>query len=153
MSYEVEVKRVGPVPIAAISGRARRDNMPQVIRKLFDEFYKDPPPGVPRGLNIVYYDYHGEASATAEGIPLYCGVQIAAPCEPHANVQCLSTPAGEAAMVTHWGPYNELGKAYDALKAWSKQTGRKFAGPFWEVYGHHNDDPAKLQTDVYQLLT
>jgi effector-binding domain-containing protein len=152
MSYEVQVKHVDSVPIAGIAGRARRGNMSQVIRKLFDEFYKDPPPGVPRGLNIVYYEYPGEASANAEGIPLYCGVQLSAPCAPHANIQFLATPAGEAATVTHWGDYSELGKAYDALKEWSKQTGRKFASPFWEVYGHHNDDPAKRQTDVYQLL-
>jgi effector-binding domain-containing protein len=152
MSYEVEVKHVDRVPIAAIHGRARRDNMSIMIRKLFDEFYADPPPGVPRGLNIVYYDYRGEASSTAEGIPLYAGVQLSAPCQPHGKIECLSTPSGEAAMVTHWGDYSQLGKAYEALQRWSKETGRKFVGPFWEVYGHHNDDPAKVQTDVYQLL-
>jgi effector-binding domain-containing protein len=152
MSYEVEVKNVERVPIAAIRGRARRENMSTVIRKLFDEFYADPPPNTPRGLNVVYYDYHGESWATADGIPLHAGVQLAAPCEAHGKVECLSTLAGEVATVVHWGDYSKLGQAYDALQKWSKETGRKFAGPFWEVYGHSSDDPAEVRTDVFQLL-
>ena len=62
------------------------------------------------------------------------------------------TPAGTVATVVHWGAYDKLGGAYDALRKWSKETGRVFAGPFWEVYGHWSDDPAQVRTDIFQLL-
>jgi effector-binding domain-containing protein len=154
-SYQVEVKNVDRVYTAIVPGQTRRDNMSKNIRALFDEFYADPPPALKssaaRGLNIVFYRHKGGKIAE-EGVAIECGVQIAAPCESHGKVVCSSTPAGEVATVTHWGDYGGLGKAYDALGAWSKQTGRKFAGPFWEVYGHWHDDLAKVRTDVYQLL-
>ena len=158
MSYEVQVKNVDGGAIMGIRGRARRDNMPQVIRQLFDQFYADPPPGIPRGLNIVFYEYYGKQSETAEGIPLICGVQIDAPFSGHGKVVAASTPPGRVAMVTHWGPYSELNRAYTAIDQWGHAQEKPltsdtiFAGPSWEVYGHHNDNPAKLQTDVYKLL-
>jgi effector-binding domain-containing protein len=45
-----------------------------------------------------------------------------------------------------------LSEAYSAIQNWSKESGRQFAGPFWELYGHCNDDPAKVRTDIYYLL-
>jgi hypothetical protein len=108
-NYTVEVKHVERVPIAVIRGRARRDNMSKVIRALFDEFYTDPPPGVVRGLNIVFYRHTGGKIAE-KGVATEVGVQIAAPCQDHGKVVCSSTPAGEVATVTHWGDYSGLGK-------------------------------------------
>lgn len=150
--YKVEVKTVESVPTAVVRGHARSSDMPQIIRRLFDEFYGDPPPGVPRGLNVVYYHHQG-GKIPPEGVPIEVGVQLAAPCAPHGKVVCSATPAGMVATVTHWGDYGKLRDAYDALGKWSKESGRKFAGPFWEVYGHWYDDLTKVRTDVYQLLS
>jgi hypothetical protein len=30
--------------------------------------------------------------------------------------------------------------------------GLELAGPRWEIYGHHRDDPAELQAEVVYLL-
>ena len=55
-------------------------------------------------------------------------------------------------MTTHVGDYGRLGEANAAILEWCRANGRKHAGPSWEVYGHWNDDPAKLRTEVYYLL-
>jgi effector-binding domain-containing protein len=151
-SYEVHVKTVERVPTAIVRGNARSESMSKDIRRLFDEFYADPPPAVPRGLNVVFYRHTSEEAIPPEGISIEVGVQISPPCENYGKVSCSFTPGGTAATVTHWGDYSQLGRAYDALRKWSKETGRKFAGPFWEVYGHWSDDPAQVRTDVFQLL-
>jgi effector-binding domain-containing protein len=150
--YEVLVKTVERVPTAIVRGHSRRADMSKNIPALFNEFYADPPPGVPRGLNVVFYRHTSGEPIPPEGIAMEVGVQLTAPCAAHGKVECSSTPAGEVAMVTHWGDYGKLGGAYEALMKWSKETGRKFAGPFWEVYGHWNDDPQQVRTDVFQLL-
>src|SRR5258708_32252436 len=110
-NYAVEVKNVDLVHTAIVHGHARRDNMPKVIRALFDEFYADPPPGLKssaeRGLNVVFYRHKG-GKITEEGVAIEVGVQIAAPCQDHGKVGCSSTPAGEVAIVTHWGDYSEF---------------------------------------------
>ncbi len=151
-NYEVQVKTAERVSTAIVRGNARSESMSKDIRRLFDEFYADPPPGVPRGLNVVSYRHTSGEPIPPEGISIEVGVQISAPCENHGKVSCSFTPGGTVATVTHWGDYGKLGGAYDALREWSKETGRKFAGPFWEVYGHWSDNPAQVRTDVFQLL-
>jgi hypothetical protein len=150
-SYEVQVTTVARVPTAIVRGHARSDNMGATIRKLFDQFYAAPPPP-PRGLNVVFYRHVAGEPVPAEGISIEVGVQLAAPVESSGGFIASETPAGTVATVVHWGAYDKLGGAYDALRKWSKETGRVFAGPFWEVYGHWSDDPAQVRTDIFQLL-
>ena len=45
-----------------------------------------------------------------------------------------------------------LGEANAAIIAWCRANDRLRAGPSWEIYGHWNDDPAMLSTEVYYLL-
>ena len=146
--YPIELREVAEAPILAIAARASRANLSQTIRRLFDQFYAAPPPG-PRGLNIVVYrnDPDQNLLVTPEGCPIECGVQIPAPVEG-----CRYTPAGTVATTPHFGPYEKLGGAYDAIFAWCRENRRQPAGPCWEVYGHWSDDPAMLRTDVFCLL-
>jgi len=68
------------------------------------------------------------------------------------EVECREIPAGEAATTVHWGPYAQLGEAHDRVIEWIRKNGRTRAGVGWEVYGHWDDDPAKVRTDIYHLL-
>src|SRR5262249_29793272 len=67
-----------------------------------------------------------------------------------------ATPPGTAATTTHFGPYNLLPEAHDAIRDWCKNHGYALAGPNWDIYGHwlHEwcDDPSKIRTDVFYLL-
>jgi hypothetical protein len=65
---------------------------------------------------------------------------------------CVATPSGRAAMTIHMGPYELLGNAHGAVRDWCKANGHELEGTNWEVYGHHEEDPAKRRTDVYYLL-
>jgi hypothetical protein len=55
-------------------------------------------------------------------------------------------------MTTHWGAYSQLGEAHQAVTDWCASQGKRKTGTRWEVYGPHNDDPAKVWTEVYWLL-
>jgi effector-binding domain-containing protein len=67
-----------------------------------------------------------------------------------------ATPAGLVASATHFGPYNQLGAAHDAVREWCKARNHKLAGPSWEIYGHWQSewdtDPSKIRTDVFWLV-
>lgn len=65
---------------------------------------------------------------------------------------CAATPAGLAAMTIHMGPYQLLGNAHAAIREWCAANGHALEGTNWEVYGHHEEDPARRRTDVYYLL-
>ena len=85
-------------------------------------------------------------------INLEVGVEVTQAFTGNDQVVCSSTPAGLVATTAHFGPYHRLGDAHDAICKGCKENGHALAGPNWEIYGHWEDDPAKLRTDVFYLL-
>ncbi len=149
MISQVEVKTIAAQPMATARGETTKHEIGKNIRRLFDQYYANPAPP-PRGLNVVYYHCDGEPDqfSRGEAMPIECGTLM--PENPSAANS--STPSGRVVSVTYFGPYDGMAEPHTALVEYCKQHGLKRAGPFWEVYGHHNDDPAKLRTDVLHLL-
>jgi effector-binding domain-containing protein len=81
------------------------------------------------------------------------GVELRRPCLLTGRVVASTLPAGEVAMTVHKGPYAGLASAHRAVLDWCAETGRRPAGPRWEIYGPHAADPAELATEVYYLLS
>lgn len=140
MEYVVEVRQVAAGPVSMVRGQATRGNLPKRIRELFDQFYA----GFKSNgeLNIIYYP----GPCTDAGFEIGCGVQL-------ESGGTAATPAGTVATTVYMGPYDKMGPAHEAICRWARENGRKLAGPSWEVYGHWNDDPTKLRTDIFYLLS
>ena len=138
--YTVEVKQVPEQPIAVLHGRATTANLPATIRTLFDRFYA----GFKSqgGLNVVLYHDSGLPGE----FEIECGVQL----EQGGNAV---TPKGTVATTVYLGPYDQMKPAHAAIHAWARENSRRLAGTSWEVYGHWSDDPTKLRTDIYYLLS
>jgi len=52
----------------------------------------------------------------------------------------------------HRGPHAGLGAAHQAVADHCAANGIELAGPRWEIYGPHRDDPAELTTEVHYLV-
>jgi effector-binding domain-containing protein len=147
MAYEVRVELVAARLSAVVRCRASSEELSEVVPKgcgeVWDFFRAN---GLPRpGRNLaVYFD---------DQINLDVGVEVSVPFDGNDRVVCSSTPAGWCATTTHWGPYDLLGEAHEAVLKWCSDHGREIAGPSWEIYGHWDDDPSKLRTDVCWLLS
>src|SRR5262249_44008605 len=98
----------------------------------------------PKGRNVMVY--------LDEVVHVEVGVELDQPAEFDAPVVRSATPSGLVAMTVHRGPFQNLGEGHDAIAAWCAANGAKQAGPRWEIYGHHYDDPALLTTEIYYLL-
>lgn len=59
-------------------------------------------------------------------------------------------PAGPAVETMHVGPYDAVGRAYEALRAWMTEHGQGPAGPAYEHYLNdpHEVAPEHLRTRV-----
>ena len=143
---ECDLVDMAPIPMAANRIQSRREDLSVNIPKGLDPVWKflrnrkDMKPG----LNVVVY---------LEGPKrMEVGVQVPTPFEPAEGIVCTQSPAGLAAHGVHIGPYSELGKTYEALHEWIACNKLHMTGPFWEVYGHWNDDQSKLRTDIYFLV-
>jgi len=99
--------------------------------------------GVTRGCRNVML-YLDDVPHVEVGV-LYDGPPPAGPVVPS------ELSGGRVAATVHRGPYAELGAAHDAVRRWCASQGLVTAGPRWEVYGPHHDDPARLEVEVCYL--
>lgn len=146
MSYEVTVLDVEARPTAVVAATTTWKEFPRLWKVLLDEVWAClRPSGVDRGCrNVMLYK---------DDTPhVEVGVELLVPCPLTGRVVASSLPAGQVVMTTHRGSYTGLGAAHQAVLDWLTAQGQRPAGPRWEVYGPHNDDPAKVWTEVYYLL-
>jgi effector-binding domain-containing protein len=87
---------------------------------------------------------------------LEVGVELEVPFAGQSEVVVSKLPGGTVATAVHFGPYNLLPEAHQAIRGWCTDQGYELAGPNWEMYDHWKhewcDEPAKIRTDVYYLL-
>jgi effector-binding domain-containing protein len=99
----------------------------------------------PAGPPFARFAFLSNAAAVEAGFP------VAGEIAGDGLVEPSTLPAGQAAVTTHWGRYEDLEQAYAACRRWLEDHGFEPAGPHWEVY--HTDpntepDPARWRTDV-----
>ena len=101
------------------------------------------------GHNIFLYHH-----PTQQGAPILCdfGVEVTRAFETVGEVYATETPAGEAAVALHRGPYDRMNEAHEAIGKWMAANRRKSAGQSWEIYGDPTPDPADTETTVVYLL-
>jgi effector-binding domain-containing protein len=146
MEYQVHMRYVAPQLTAVVRLRARQPELATVIPAACGEVWAFArSAGLPRpGRHLALY-------LDCE-MNIECGAEVFQPFAGNGRVVCSSTPAGLVATAAHLGPYARLGEAHAAIHRWCAENGHTLAGPSWEVYGHWDDDPAKLRTDVFYLL-
>jgi effector-binding domain-containing protein len=147
--YVVTIEDVPEQLLAAARERMNIKRVPQNIQRVLGavwDFLRGNPGLRTDGHNVaLYWDEHGDSSVEA-------GVQVVRSFPATDTVVPSATPAGRVATTAYFGPYQQIGIAHDAVRAFCAQHDHERAGPFWEVYGDHDDDPRKLRTDIFYLL-
>lgn len=146
MSYRIQIVRMEPTTIASVAAKTTLGQLSKVIREQFDKVYAFLKTSTVKqnGHNVIVY--------LDDEINVEFGVQIDAPFDRQGETFCAATPTGLAATAVHMGPHTALPKVHAAIRAWCDASGRKVAGPNWEVYGDWSGDQANLRTDVFYLL-
>jgi len=147
MPYEVTETAVPARPTAVVPATTTWEEFPTLWSVLSNEVWAClRGNGIQRGCrNVMLY---------LDDVPhVEVGVELTQPCPLTGRVVASSLPGGTVAMTVHRGGYDGLGAAHGAVRTWCRERGRQRAGPWWEVYGPHRDDPAEVWTEVYYLLT
>ena len=147
MNYQVSVTDVAARPTAVVAATTTWQEFPTLWKELLDEVWAClRAGGIHRGCrNVMLYQ---------DDVPhVEIGVELGQPCPLTGRVVGSSLPAGQVAVTVHRGPYAGLASAHRAVLDWCATQGRRPAGPRWEIYGPHHDDPAELWTEVCYLLS
>jgi len=150
MEYDIRLEQLTSLPLAVVRRRASLPELSKVIPDacgtVWNVVRAQKIPGAGRHVAL-YWD---------DEFNLEVGVELEAPFAGHGEVVGSATPAGTVATAVHFGPYNQLPVAHQAIRRWCADHGYALAGPNWEIYGHwiHEwcDDPSKIRTDVFYLL-
>jgi effector-binding domain-containing protein len=152
MSDSVTIQQLQPRLLAAVRRTAAPREIPKAFKPALDlvwAFLRQHKGLRTDGHNVFLYHHVREPEA---GMPIDFGVEVTRRFEPEGEVRCVETPAGEAAVVEHHGPYDGLARAHAALHAWCAANGRTIGAYSLEVYGDWADDPNKLETTIQYLL-
>jgi effector-binding domain-containing protein len=150
MEYDVRLEQLSSRPLAVVRRRASLQELAKVIPDACGTVW-----GVVRAQKITGAGRH--VALYWDGvINLEVGVELDAPFAGHGEVVGSATPAGAVATAAHFGPYDRLPEAHQAIRQWCANHGYTLVGPNWEIYGHWtdewNNDPAKIRTDVFYLV-
>jgi effector-binding domain-containing protein len=150
MDYDVQLEQVQSIPLAVVRLRASIPELPTVIPAACGKVWS-----IVKAQNITGAGRH-IALYWDEEINLEVGVELATPFVGHGEVVASATPAGTVARVIHYGPYQQLAAAHQAIHQWCANHGYTLAGPCWEIYDHWKDewnqDPSQIRTDVFYLV-
>jgi effector-binding domain-containing protein len=148
-SCTVQLQQLKSIPIAVIRRQAHASELSRVV---------------PECCGLVWNAVRAQQAKGGRHIAIYwdgsirleVGVELLGPFAEDGEVVLSATPAGPVASATHFGPYNGLSAAHDAIHQWCKTNNRSLAGPNWEIYGHWqpewNTNPSQIRTDVYYQL-
>ena len=149
-SYAVQLRQLNSVPLAVIRRQASASELARVV---------------PECCGLVWNAVRAQQARAGRHVAIYwdgnirleVGVELDGPFAEQGQVVRSATPAGAVASTTHFGPYDGLGAAHDAVRQWCRANNHRPAGPNWEIYGHWqrewDADPSQIRTDVYYLLS
>jgi len=149
MTYNVHVEKFPGQPLAVVRRQASKPQLGGVIQQACGTvWHAIRAQNVKGGRHVaVYLD---------DVMNLEVGVEVDAPFSGAGEVVPSPLPTGEVATTTHFGPYQKLGDAHEAIHRWCEANDREPLRPCWETYGHWvdewNKDPSKIRTDIYYLL-
>jgi effector-binding domain-containing protein len=147
VGYEVRTTTVEARPTAVVAAATTWQEFPTLWGQLLGEVWAClRAGGILRGCrNVMLY---------LDSVPnVEVGVLLDQPCPLTGRVTASALPAGTTAMTVHRGPFGDVGAAHDAVVHWCATQGLRPTGTRWEIYGPHNDDPARQWTEVYWLLS
>ncbi len=153
MEDTVKIELIRPRLLAAVRRTAAPREVPNAFKPALDlvwAFLRKHEGLRSDGHNVFLYHHVARPS---DGMPIDFGVEVTRRFDAEGEVRCVETPAGEAAVIVHRGPYRGLPGAHAALHDWCAANGRKIGGYSLEIYGDWSADEQRLETTIqYSLL-
>ena len=147
MTYHIETRTLTVQDTAVVRSSMPAARLPEWLAGVYDEVYRYVTErGIPvDGPPFARYAFHGAVVDVEAGFP------VAGPVSDGRRVTASRLPGGPVAVTTHYGRYEDLALAHQAVTGWLKEHNLEPAGPHWEVYYTNpaaQPDPATWRTDV-----
>jgi effector-binding domain-containing protein len=139
--HSISIREDFSISLHGFSGVAARQDWAGTGKNLMDQLWQEVrSKQLPnKGLTIWVYD---------EGYRLFTGVELTVPPPIGCALVNKTVSLPRYVYSKHLGPYHEIRSAYAAVHEEFKKAGIRAGLPYVEIYGHWNDDPSKLETEL-----
>ena len=151
MSYPIEVVTLKPQPVLVMEDEVAPEELGAALARMLPQVhgYAEQLGAVVSGMPFMRYLNMSDRFHIQAGIP------VAEPTAGTDEIKADELPGGKAATTVFFGPYHEVGAAWDAIDAWRRERDLESGFGGWDVY--ENDpsevsDPKELRTRIYQPL-
>ncbi|HEX6301359.1 MAG TPA: GyrI-like domain-containing protein [Acidimicrobiia bacterium] len=144
----IETRALGTRPTAVVSADLDVEELKTWLGEAFHTVadHLRATGNAPTGLPFARYHRLGEDRFHVEA-----GFPVARLLEVDNGVKGSSLPAGDVAVTTHMGPYDDLEATYEALAKWLESRDAIPVGDAWEIYfSGPYEPPSQWRTDIYQ---
>ena len=148
MSHEVRIVQLPARRVAALRAHASSAELGEKFAQLFPAVFGHLTEQGVTELGAVCAVYH---TMNADQMELSAGIEIGPEVKPTAPLEVVELDAGEAAQVDHFGPYEQLSGAHEAVGPFLSEQGRVPArGPIERYITDPEQEPdaSKWLTEV-----
>lgn len=146
MPYDCEIKTQAAQPALSVRTHVAVQDLPDLVGRVYGGIMQylselgEQPAGMPFAA---YY------SLDVKNLDVELGFPVTHKLDGKGEIQASEFPGGKMASVVHWGPYDQLGSAYDALTQWVKDHGLETTGVSYELYySGPETPPQETKTEI-----
>lgn len=142
MAYRCELVDVVAQPTLVVRTRTTLERLPKVLGPAWGAIVAHAGSLGAQPTGMPFVAYH---NTDMSDLDVEIGLPFAQALHGEGDVEASEIPAGRAVATVHVGPYERIGKAYEAILAWLDEQGLAPAGPSYE---HYIDDPADTPSEA-----
>ena len=116
-------------------------NIPVLLEKVATYLTSN---GYAPGACYVVYD-----EFTDDAMRMRAGFAVSQDISESDDVKVMQMPANTTAHTTHYGSYDGIPAAHQAVREWCAANGHEELDMSWEIYGEWYEDESKLVTDIH----
>jgi len=152
MAYPVEVVKLQAQPALVVRTRVKLADLGAELRAILPEVFQF---ALAQNAGVAGMPFTRYLAAFGEEIEIEAGLPVTKRVPPGGRITLIELPGGPTAVTTHFGPYERLPAAREAVKAWLREKGKAASDAMWEEYvtGPGDEpDPEKWETRICQPI-
>lgn len=147
MAYEIKLVTLQDQPVLVVTDTLPAENLPEFFARAYSSIMAylaqigEQPAGMPF---CAYYNLDMSALDVSAGFP------VAKTLPDKEEIQSQVIPGGDFITTIHYGAYDSVSPAYDALVQWAKANNREVTGAAYEYYlNDPSNDPSIIpETEI-----
>jgi effector-binding domain-containing protein len=136
MNHEIEVRQLEAQPTVSIREQIARDMIAAMLAERVTEIEAFIAGRRAQSTGSPFARLHNYGEVTRDDVDLEVGVATteSVDCAPETAFNADQLPGGLAAVLRYRGPYEQIGDAYEQLRAWVRESDYEARGAPWEFY-------------------